>query len=135
MSHSSPDLPQSHRRGVGRNRGHDGRYARVVDRFVVHGTPIPFRTLCERVVPRETRYLVLDLDRTLHLGRNMGELLGFEIGAYLAYGPEGLARIADRRTPGRLALDFREPWGAARYIALGAKMWAIPGLFYFVWAK
>src|SRR5678815_3119093 len=108
------------RRGLGRVRGRDGRYARVVDRFAVHGTPIEFRTLCERTIPPETRYLVLDLDRTLHLGRNMGELLGFEIGAYLAYGPEGFAALANRG-PGRFALDLTNLRGTARYIALGVQ--------------
>ncbi|MFO0692423.1 MAG: hypothetical protein U0230_02600 [Polyangiales bacterium] len=122
------------RRGLGRERGADGRYARVVDRFVVHGNPVDFRTLAERAVPKETKYLVLDLDRTLHLGRNMGELLGWEICAYLAYGADGLARMRSRG-PGRFAVDLRDLGGSLRYLWIGAQVWAFPGLFYFVWAK
>jgi hypothetical protein len=33
----------------------DGRHTRVVDRLEIHGTPVGFRDLCERVVPPETR--------------------------------------------------------------------------------
>ena len=58
------------------------RRTRVAERLVIHGAPVDFRELCRRTVPANTRYLVLDLDRTLHLGRNMGELLGFEVAAW-----------------------------------------------------
>jgi hypothetical protein len=47
---------------------------RAVEHLVLHREPISFRELCQRAVPEETRYLILDLDRTVHLGRNMGEL-------------------------------------------------------------
>ena len=110
-------------------------YTRTVERLVIHGAPIPFRTLCERAVPTDTRFLLLDLDRTLHLGRNMGELLGWELGAYLAYGPEHLSRLAARRRPGRWVLDPRQPLKTLRYVAVGLRMWALPGLFYLVWGK
>jgi hypothetical protein len=39
-----------------------------VDRLVRHGEVATFRELCERVLTPNTRYLVLDLDRTTHLG-------------------------------------------------------------------
>lgn len=122
-------------RGIGHGRRELGRYARVVDRLAIHGVPIDFRTLAERVVPPGTKYLVLDLDRTLHLGRNMGELLGFEICARLAYGREALDAIEDERGRGRFAIDFRDVRGTARYLAIGAQMWAFPGLFYLLWGK
>lgn len=122
-------------RGIGVSRSADGRYARVVDRLVLHGRPVSFRELAERVVPEDTRYLVLDLDRTLHLGRNMGELLGFEICAHLAYGREHLAEMEPHRKPGRFALDFSDVRGLVRYGALGLQMWAFPGLFYLMWGK
>jgi len=62
------------------------RHTRIVDRVVIHGAPVDFRELCRRTVPADARYLILDLDRTAHLGRNMGELLGWEISAYWGYG-------------------------------------------------
>lgn len=123
------------KRGIGRFRDGEGRYARVVDRTCIHGVPVDFRTLAERVVPTNTRYLVLDLDRTFHLGRNMGELLGFEICAQLAYGKEHLAAIESTRGPGRFAIDFSDVRGTLRYGAIGAQMWAFPGLFYLMWGK
>ncbi len=133
----APTAPESHpeRRGIGVGRSIDGRYARVVDRLVLHGKPLTFRELAERVVPEGTRYLVLDLDRTLHLERNMGELLGFEICAHLAYGKQHLAAMESHRKPGRFALDPTELRGLLRYTALGLQMWAFPGLFYLLWGK
>ena len=77
------------------------RRIRPADRFVLHGEPKSFRELCRRAVPRDARYLVLDLDRTIHLGRNMGELLGWEVAAWHAYGRERLAEVDARRPPGR----------------------------------
>jgi hypothetical protein len=59
---------------------------RVVDRFVDHGAPLSFRDLCARVLQEEHDYLILDLDKTTHLGRNLGELLAWELCAYEAYG-------------------------------------------------
>ena len=59
---------------------------RVVDRFVDHGAPLSFRDLCARVLHEEHDYLILDLDKTTHLGRNLGELLAWELCAYEAYG-------------------------------------------------
>ncbi len=56
--------------------------SRIVDLVWIARTPMLFRAVCERAIPPEARLVVLDLDRTLHLGRNMGELLGWEISAY-----------------------------------------------------
>jgi hypothetical protein len=106
----------------------------VVERLEIHGAPIDFRTLCERVVPRDTRYLVLDLDRTLHLDRNMGELLGWELCALWGYGEDHLGRLT-RRPPGRFLLDFSHPRKLMRYLAVGGRIWAIPGLFYLLFGK
>jgi hypothetical protein len=111
------------------------RQTRLADRLVIHGEPIDFRELCRRAVPANARYLVLDLDRTTHLARNMGELLGWEVGAYHAYGPEHLAAVEARRVPGRFFLDLRRPLAALRYLAIGARMWAYPGLFYLLFGK
>jgi len=52
---------------------------RVVERFVDHGAPIAFRDLCARVLDEQHNYLILDLDKTTHLGRNLGELLAHKV--------------------------------------------------------
>ena len=50
---------------------------RVVDRFVDHGAPLSFRELWASLLEVEPDYLILDLDKTTHLGRNLGELLAW----------------------------------------------------------
>ncbi|MBI2389258.1 MAG: hypothetical protein HYV09_06555 [Deltaproteobacteria bacterium] len=108
---------------------------RVVERLRVHGAPVDFRELCLRAVPPSTRVVVLDLDRTIHLGRNMGELLGWEIVAHLGYGPSYLDEIEPQRGPGRMHFEPSRPLSMLRYLAVGSALWAPPGLFYFVWGK
>lgn len=110
-------------------------HARIIDELTVHGAPIDFRELAMRAIPGDARTLLLDLDRTVHLGRNMGELLGFEICAHHAYGPTRLAELEASRKPGRLALDWERPMNLLRYAEVGARMWARPGLYYFFWGK
>ncbi|HET9596805.1 MAG TPA: haloacid dehalogenase-like hydrolase, partial [Anaeromyxobacteraceae bacterium] len=110
------------------------RHTRFVERATLHGEAVTFRELCRRAVPAETRFLVLDLDRTVHLGRNMGELLGWEICAWHAYGAARLDAV-ERRRPGRFFLDRTRPLALLRYLALGARMWAYPGLFYLFCGK
>ena len=108
---------------------------RAAERVVLHGAPVDFRTLCERAVPTDTRFIVLDLDRTVHLGRNMGELLGWELGALNAYGREALDALEPTRPRGRLLLSWKHPVGLARYTVDGVRNWAVPGLTYFFWGK
>ncbi len=108
---------------------------RVVDRFVDHGAPLSFRDLCARVLREEHDYLVLDLDKTTHLGRNLGELLAWELCAYEAYG-ESMAESSKRRWfGGRLVLDGSQPVKMVRYLAAGARRWAWAGIYYLVWGK
>jgi hypothetical protein len=123
------------RRRIGLERSHEGHYARFVERFVMHGDPVSFRTLCERAVPPNTRYVVLDLDRTFHFERNLGELLGWEITAYHGYGDRHLASIESQRGPGRFVFDWSHPRSVLRYLGVGLRTWALPGLFYFLWGK
>jgi hypothetical protein len=104
--------------------------ARLVDTVVLHGGLIDFRTLCQRAVSPRTRYLVLDLDRTFHFGRNLGELLGWELCAFDVYGRDFLLRAEPHRTPGRFIFDRARPIASARYVARGARLWAYPGLLY-----
>lgn len=108
---------------------------RLVDRLVKHGPPIRFGELLEKAVPPETRYLVLDLDRTTHLERNLGELLGWEVCAYLGYGEARLAALEAERKCERFCFDWDHPSALLRYLLLGVRMWAAPGLFYFAWGR
>lgn len=105
------------------------------ERVVLHGAPVDFQTLARRAVPRDTEYVVLDLDRTVHLGRNMGELLGWELAAEQAYGAELCAALDATRPRGRLLLSARHPIGLARYVVNGLYDWGVPGLTYFFWGK
>ncbi|MCC6647310.1 MAG: hypothetical protein IT374_17275 [Polyangiaceae bacterium] len=107
----------------------------VPERVVLHGAPVDFRTLAERAIPRDTEHVVFDLDRTIHLGRNMGELLGWELAAEQAYGVDGCAALEEGRPRGRLLLAVRRPLGLLRYIAIGLRDWGVPGLTYFFWGK
>ncbi len=107
---------------------------RVVDKWVDHGAPRPFRDALQEVISPQTRYVVFDLDRTMHLGHNMGELLGWELCAHQAYGREGVARLEAGRK-GRFALDWAHPLKLAHYLSIGARVWAYPGLYYLLWGK
>lgn len=114
-------------------RPHSAR-AHVVDVLVDHGAPVAFETLCERVLTPQTRYLVLDLDRTVHLGLNLGELLGWELCALQAYGADGLDAFEAERD-GRFMLDWSRPQALLRYLIKGLEVWMGPGLYYLLWGK
>ena len=109
--------------------------SRIVDRVSIARTPIAFRALCERAIPSDARLVVLDLDRTLHLGRNMGELLGWEISAYRGYGPSYLGDLEPHRSMGRMYLSARRPLSTLRYLLRAAGVWVWPGLYYLFWCK
>ena len=108
---------------------------RLVDRLVHHGEVASFRELCARVVTPKTRYLVLDLDRTIHLGRDLGEDLGWELCAYQGYGREHFERLEDLQHSGKFLLDWDHPRKTAQYLARSLKIWAYPGAYYGVWGK
>jgi hypothetical protein len=108
---------------------------RVVDRFVDHGAPLSFRELCASVLEAEHDYLVLDLDKTTHLGRNLGELLAWELCAYEAYGESGTERPGRRWFGGRVLVEWSKPAQLAGYLGAGARRWALPGIHYLVWGK
>jgi len=108
---------------------------RLVDRLVHHGEVSSFRELCTRVLTAKTRYLVLDLDRTIHLGRDLGEDLGWELCAYQGYGREHFESIEDRQQSGKFLLDWDHPRKTARYLARSLRIWAYPGVYYGLWGK
>ena len=108
---------------------------RVVDRFVDHGTPLSFRELCAQLVCERRTHLVLDLDNTTHLSRNLGELLAWELSAYEAYGQSSGQRTTPQWFGKRFLHDWSEPWATLRYTLAGLRRWALPGINYLVWGK
>jgi len=108
---------------------------RVVERFVDHGAPIAFRDLCARVLDEQHNYLILDLDKTTHLGRNLGELLAWELCAYEVYGESEGERPFRRWFGERILLDVKRPILLVRYLTAGAKRWAWAGMHYLIWGK
>jgi hypothetical protein len=77
----------------------------------------------------------LDLDRTIHLGRDLGEELGWELCAYQGYGGEHFGRIEHLRRSRGFLLDLAHPLKTARYLARSFKIWAYPGAYYGLWGK
>ncbi|RLB63718.1 MAG: hypothetical protein DRI90_06210 [Deltaproteobacteria bacterium] len=112
-----------------------GPCTRIVDELVIHHEPTGFRRLCEQVVTPETRYIVFDLDRTVHVGRNLGELLGWEVNALASYGEDYLQAVDEERRPSRFIFEPRRPAATARYLTRGARLWAYPGLLYLFGVK
>jgi hypothetical protein len=108
---------------------------RVVDRFVDHGAPLSFRELCARVLEEEHDYLILDLDKTTHLGCNLGELLAWELCAHDVYGESVTGRPVGRWFGGRVLLDWSQPAKVIRYLGAGARRWALAGIHYLVWGR
>ncbi len=108
---------------------------RVVERFVDHGVPLSFRQLCASVLEPKPDYLVLDLDKTTHLGRNLGELLAWELCAYEAYGESETERPVRRWFGGRVLVHWSRPGQLVRYLGSGARRWASTGIHYLVWGK
>jgi hypothetical protein len=100
----------------------DKRY-RLVDRYVVHGGCEPFVAKVARVLPPDTQYVVLDLDRTVHVGLTIGECLGWEVLSH-----PGGPRPDDRDTTPYLA--WSRPLATASRLARGMKVWGLPGLVY-----
>ena len=104
---------------------------KVAERVFVVREPVSFRELCETMVPANARYVVFDLDRTLHFGRNIGELLGWELTALEGYGERYLNELEPARGPGRFMLRWR---GLLRYL-WASRQWIPPGIFYWFWCR
>jgi hypothetical protein len=135
MDDTCPGKQPSARKLFGSDRSQDGSFARVVDKIEIHGGFLDAGELFARVVTEQTKYLVLDLDRTVHFGRNLGELLGWELMAYCSYGEDFLERSAATRKGGRFLFDWRRPLKVLRYLLRGARLWFYPGLTYFFGVK
>jgi hypothetical protein len=107
---------------------------RVAEKVTIHGT-VEFLSLCEQVITPETKYLVLDLDRTIHFGHNVGELLGWELSAFQGYGPAYLQYREQRTDRKRFFALWKKPLGLFRYLAVAGGRWWIPGLYYLFFVK
>lgn len=99
-------------------------------RFVHHPQPIDFLTLCDGLISPNTRYLVLDVDRTIHRNRNLGELLGWELSCYQGYGDRYLSKAFVRTQARRFYFDTADLAALLRYLWKGSMRWAWPGLCY-----
>ncbi len=114
---------------------YDMQRYRPVARHVVHPQPLAFRTLAAAAIPSTTRFIVLDVDRTLHFARNMGEYMGWEMCAYHHYGGDYLDAVEHERDTSRFLSHWREPVASSRYFLRGCRVWAYPGLFYLLWGR
>jgi hypothetical protein len=112
-----------------------GEHTKVVDQLVIHGGELLPGDLLERVVTKNTKYLVLDMDKTTHLGRNLGELLGWDVIAATCFGDAYLAQIEGSRGASRMHLSLARPIASLRYMLKGLRLWALPGLMYLLFGK
>ncbi|MDP8257729.1 MAG: hypothetical protein P9M14_18435 [Candidatus Alcyoniella australis] len=123
------------KRFIGSSRGPDANYTRLVDRITVHGGYLRGSEILDQVITDKTKYLVMDLDRTFHFGRNLGELLGWELSAGSCYGEDYMARIDSQRIQSRFLFAKDQPLAMLKYILRGARLWTFPGLFYLFCGK
>ena len=73
--------------------------------------------------------------RQIHLGRDLGQDLGWELCAYQGYGREHFERIEDQQKSGKFLLDWDHPRKTAHYLASSLKVWAYPGVYWGLWGK
>lgn len=108
---------------------------RFVDSLTIHSGAKRFEDVASELVPADARYIIFDLDRTFHLERNIGELLGWDIVAREAWGDRYHEVLSATEGNGRFILDRKDPLGLARYAIAGVRDWAVPGAYYGVWLK
>jgi hypothetical protein len=102
----------------------------VVGKHIIYGGALAAGELFSQLVSDNTRYLVLDLDRTFHLGRNLGELLGWDVAAINSYGEDYVEQMDAKRGADRFLLAKDRPLAVAHYFLRNARLWAYPGLLY-----
>jgi hypothetical protein len=99
-----------------------GSRFRAVESYVVHAGCAPLAERITELVPEDAQYVILDLDRTVHLGVTIGEQLGWE----------ALAAASD--TPDDAPLDpffsWAHPLRSGRNLALGLRRWGLAGAIY-----
>jgi len=99
---------------------------RLIDRYVVHPGRAPLTGRVADVIPEDADYVVLDLDRTVHLGVTIGERLGWEILGDPACDPD---RAPDAERPDAF-FSARKPLRSTIGLARGVRHWGLAGLFY-----
>jgi uncharacterized protein YukE len=88
----------------------------------VHAGCAPLADRITELVPEDAQYLILDLDRTVHLGITIGEQLGWE----------ALTAASDARDDAPLDpfFSWADPIRSARNLALGLRRWGLAGAIY-----
>lgn len=106
---------------------HDPRSPRYryVERYVVHDSCVSLAERVGAILPRDTEFVILDLDRTVHLGVTIGERLGWEI----TVDPDGAGGLDASESP-RPLFSARRPLGTAQSLWRGVRYWGAPGLLY-----
>ncbi len=104
----------------------EGTHYRLVDRYTVHGGGAPLVARLADVLPADTEYLVLDLDRTVHLGVTIGERLGWEI----LGDPDGWSDVASRSIELPPIFSIRYPLRSLAGLGRGMRHWGLAGLLY-----
>ncbi|MBU1238935.1 hypothetical protein KKF84_12435 [Myxococcota bacterium] len=117
-------------RFFGSHMDEQGRFTRIADRVVLHGEYLTAGDLFQKVITEKTKYLVMDMDKTIHLGRGLGELLGWEVPAYLFYGEAYMNSNETKRGTSRFTYDLHRPLTSLKYLLSGARQWTYPGLLY-----
>lgn len=101
---------------------------RLVDRYTVHGGVAPLvERICD-LIPPETDFVVLDLDKTVHLGVTLGEVLGWEI-----LSDPRCARAfvdSDAEADPEPFFALRRPVSSTVNFIRGLRDWGLAGLMY-----
>src|SRR6185503_1515716 len=100
-----------------------GSRYRLVERYVVHDGCAPLAERVANVVPADAEYVVLDLDRTIHLAITIGERLGWEIIA----NPIAVAGETDELRP---IFSVRAPLSSLGSLMRATRYWGLAGLLY-----
>ncbi len=95
---------------------------RPVSRYVVHAGCAPLLRRMTELMPGDTEYLVLDLDKTVHFEVTIGEQLGWEL---IAGGDT--TRDDSPLTP---YFTWQAPAASAWHLAVGLRRWGLPALLY-----
>lgn len=104
--------------------GTRGSRFRLVDRYTVYGGVRPLADRVAGLIPPEADYVVLDLDRTVHLGVTLGEVLGWEM-----LSDPDCKRPDDGRAPEPF-FAARRPVGSTINFVRGLRDWGLAGLIY-----
>jgi hypothetical protein len=105
-------------------RNRPSRY-RLVERYVVHDSCVSLADRMASILPPEAEYVVLDLDRTVHLGVTIGERLGWEI----TVDPACTEQPDEPEFPSPL-FSVHSPLRTVQSLTRGLRYWGAPGLLY-----